>query len=187
LEGFERRWGGTADYASARQALAPALARLYEQTGQLDKLEALLRDAVAAAKKGGDRSPQAAGTLAEYGLLLLGRKKWADAESVLRECLAVREKVIPNEWVTFNARSMLGESLMGQGKYADARPLLVAGYEGLKAREAQVPPDARVRLSQAADRLIRLAEATGSADELEKWRAERAKYRLELAPLPREK
>ena len=34
-----------------------------------------------------------------------------------------------------NARSLLGESLIGQKKYADAEPLVLSGYEGLRARE----------------------------------------------------
>ena len=41
----------------------------------------------------------------------------------------------PDAWTTFNAKSLLGEALAGQTKYADAEPLLLAGYEGLKAKE----------------------------------------------------
>ena len=42
-------------------------------------------------------------------------------------------------WTTFNTKSLLGASLLGQKKYAEAEPLLVAGYSGLKQREAKIP------------------------------------------------
>ena len=35
--------------------------------------------------------------------------------------------------------SQLGEALSGQGRYAEAEPLVVGGYEGMKAREAKIP------------------------------------------------
>ncbi len=35
---------------------------------------------------------------------------------------------------------MLGGCLLGQKKYAEAEPLLVAGYEGSMQREDQIPP-----------------------------------------------
>ena len=67
------------------------------------------------------------------------QRKWAEAEAILRECLAIREKAQPDDWTTFNTRSQLGGSLMGQKKFAEAEPLILAGYEGMKAREAKIP------------------------------------------------
>jgi eukaryotic-like serine/threonine-protein kinase len=79
---------------------------------------------------------------------------------------------------------MLGEALLGQKKYADAEPLLLAGYEGLKQREKTIPPPGKVRLPEALDRLIELYTATNRPDEVKKLQAERAKN-PELAPMPR--
>ena len=86
-----------------------------------------------------------------------------------------------------NTKSMLGGALLGQKKYADAEPLLLAGYEGMKQREAMIPAQAKVRIHEALDRLIDLYTATNKPDEVRKWRAERAKYPPEQAPPPREK
>jgi hypothetical protein len=36
----------------------------------------------------------------------------------------------PDAWQTHNTKSMLGGARLGQKKYADTEPLLVAGYEG---------------------------------------------------------
>ena len=68
-------------------------------------------------------SPQLGGLLAQGGLVLLGQKKWSDAEPLSRECLAIRKKTQPDEWLTFNTQSMLGGALLGQKKYATAEPL----------------------------------------------------------------
>ena len=129
-------------------------------------------------------SPQLAGILAKWSSSLLGAKAYPEAEPVLREALAIREKSQPDAWTTFNTQSMLGGALFGQKKYADAEPLLLKGYEGLKARETTIPEQGKVRLPEALDRLIELYTATNKPDDAKKWRAERAKY-LELAPMPR--
>ena len=106
-------------------------------------------------------------------------------EPVLRECLTTREKAEPDARTTFDTRSMLGGALLGQRKYADAEPLLLAGYDGMKRREKQPPPDTARSLPDAADRLVELYAALGNSAESAKWRAERAKYPREQAPRPR--
>ena len=44
--------------------------------------------------------------------------------------------------------ALLGGSLLGQKKYADAEPLLREGYDGMKAREKTIPPQGKVRLTE---------------------------------------
>ena len=101
------------------------------------------------------------------------------------------EKKQPDAWTTFNTQSMLGGALLGQKKSADAEPLLVKGYEGMKQREKTIPnvPQTATRLPDALDRLIELYTATNKPDEAKKWQAERAKYPSpkEVAPPPEKK
>jgi eukaryotic-like serine/threonine-protein kinase len=123
-------------------------------------------------KKSPNDSPQLAGALAQFGLTLLQVKAYADAEPLLRECLAIREKTQPDLWNTFTARSMLGGALLGQKKYADAGPLLIAGYEGMKRRETTIPPRAKGRLTEALERLVQLYVATDKPDEAARWHEE---------------
>jgi serine/threonine protein kinase/tetratricopeptide (TPR) repeat protein len=111
-----------------------------------------------------------ASALGLYGRALLKSGRAADAEPILRECLAIREKKQPDAWATFNTRSLLGGSLLGQKKYAEAEPLLRAGYEGLKERETKIPRRGRFRLSEALQRLVQLCDATGKKDEAARWR-----------------
>ena len=105
---------------------------------------------------------------------------------MLRAGLALREKQQPDAWNTFNTQPKLGGALLGQKKYADAEPLLLKGYEGMKQREKTIPTQAATRIPEALDRLIELYRATNKPDEAKKWRTERAKY-PEVAPPPREK
>ena len=87
--------------------------------------------------------------------------------------MLIREKTQPEGWLTFNTKSMLGGALLGQKKYADAEPLLLAGYEGMKKQEATVPPQGKIRMSEAVERLVQLYEATGKKDEAARWRQQR--------------
>ncbi len=177
-QGFEHR---------AAAAVVGDAAAAYEAAGRLDEAERWRRKGSAVVKKrAGATSAAYAAELAFLGANLLQQKKFADAEGVLRECLAVRERAQPDDWSTANARSQLGGALLGQKKFADAQPPLLAGYEGLSQREATIPPAARAQLPEAVDRLIELYTATNQTGDAKKWRAERAKY-ANIAPPPREK
>jgi tetratricopeptide (TPR) repeat protein len=166
--------------------IVPVLIAYHEQLGQLGWAEAWRRKWLAVVKERiGADSPPYAGELAALGLNLLRQKKWADAEPVLREALAIREKKDPDGWTTFNTRSMLGGALLGQKKYAEAEPLLLTGYEGMKQREKTISPQGKARLAEALDRLIELSAATDKPAETAKWLAEWAKH-AEPVPPPRE-
>ena len=57
----------------------------------------------------------------------------------------------------------------------------------MKQREKSIPPQGAIRIPEALDRLIELYTATNKPNEAAKWRAERAKYPAEVAPMPRVK
>ena len=107
--------------------------------------------------------------LAILGMCLLEQDKHAEAEPVLRECLALRTKdAPPGHWLVFNAMSMLGGALAGQGKYAEAEPLLLEGYEKM------TPPEAvAYRKREALERIVELYEAWDMPDKAKEWRAKR--------------
>ncbi len=160
--------------ADHRQTLygLTGLAEALERAKHLDRAAAVCRELLdAQTRKLPPDHPDRIGTLARFGRVLVRAGRPAEAEPMLRECLAVREKKQPDAWSTFTARSLLGEALAAQQKYAEAEPLLVQGYEGLKQREANIPPIfRRPQLAGALERLVQLAEATGQPDEAAKWR-----------------
>jgi non-specific serine/threonine protein kinase/serine/threonine-protein kinase len=156
------------------RAIIDDAARAYEIDGQFGKAEAWRRRWLAHLKeKNGPESPAYASELAALGLLLLKQEKWVDAAATLKECLALREKQQPDGWSTFNTMSMLGGAFLGQQKHAEAEPLLIKGYEGMKQRAAKMPEAWReVRLGEAVERLVRLYEETKRSDEAARWRKE---------------
>jgi eukaryotic-like serine/threonine-protein kinase len=110
----------------------------------------------------------------------------SEIEPLLRRSRQVRLAQAPDEWETFNTRSLLGESLLIQQKYTDAESMLLSGYEGMKKRTEKIPTQYKIRLGEAVDRLCTLYTALGKKEEVVKWRAERSKYPPEQAPSPRE-
>lgn len=59
----------------------------------------------------------------------------------------------------------------GQKKFPQAEPLLVAGYQGMKEREAKLPPFGKTRLNEAIQRLVDLYTAWDKPEEAAKWKA----------------
>jgi hypothetical protein len=48
----------------------------------------------------------------------------------------------------------LGASLLGQKKFAEAEPLLLGGYEGMKRCEDKIPKALRSQLTNSLERLV---------------------------------
>jgi len=101
---------------------------------------------------------------------LFEEAQFAEAEPLAMECLAIREKKLPGSWPTYNARSMLGGSLLGQKKYAEAEPLLLSAYKGLKQQQDIIPPYSRGCLAETLRRLAQLYEATGQSEKAAEWK-----------------
>ena len=121
-------------------------------------------------------SIQLASKLTSLGSSLIKAKAYSDAERFSRESLDIREKISPTSWLTFSAKSQLGEALCGQKKYDEAEPLLLSGYEGMKKRETTISKSSANVLPDSLDRLIELYKATDKPDEMAKWQTERVKY-----------
>jgi hypothetical protein len=181
LQGYRKAEG----HGALTLDLTNDLGSLLDRTGRGAEAETLFRSALEWARPhSGPAIPQTAGIMASWGLSLIQRGKWTEAEPVLRESLAIREKSQPDEWSTFNTRSLLGGSLLGQKKYDEAEPLIVSGYEGMKAREAKIPPLGKPRFTEAAERVVRLYEEWGKKDEAARWRPKLARPSSEPRPKP---
>lgn len=83
--------------------------------------------------------------------------------------LAIREKAEPDDWRTFNTRAMLGGSLVGQKKHAEAEFLLLHGYAGMKQRENQIHALGKRRLTEALQYLVELYTALEKPEKAAKW------------------
>ena len=125
--------------------------------------------------------PVVASLLQQVGYAYLMQKDFVKAEALLRPCLKTLAKQTPDHFLRFDAESVLGAALAGQQKYAEAEPLLLSGYEGLKARLKQMRNSEMIRLTEAAERLVKFYEATGNKVKADEWRQ---KLPLEVLPLP---
>jgi hypothetical protein len=170
-------------------AVTAALCRFYGRRNTPEKGEPLLRELLALYKQHPEAKPEAQddallSILGPLGLNLLEQHKWADAEKVLRECLAVCDRL--DKWIRqesrgrlrwsvgWTTRSMLGQSLVGQKKYAEAEPYLMEGYNVGKALfDALGDVDLRrVSIKETVERLVQLYEAWDKPDKAAKWRKE---------------
>jgi hypothetical protein len=120
-------------------------------------------------RKDGADSTSAAAARAHLGRNLLGQQKFADAMPVLRDALVIREKKLPDNWQTFDTRSLLGGALAGQKSFHEAEALLVSGYEGMKQRESKIPAAFKVRLKEALERLVQLYTDWGQPKKGADW------------------
>ncbi len=149
------------------------LAGILREQCKLRDAEALNREALAmGAKLLGPEHPGVGDARADLARTLLLETNFAEAETVGRLCLALREKLLPNHWETFEARSLLGVSLAGQKKYAEAEPLLLSGYLGMKERQQKIPATEKRWVREALLQLVQFYDATGKAADATKWRLE---------------
>jgi tetratricopeptide (TPR) repeat protein len=157
------------------------LLNAYKKSGETAKFIALLKEQLDEARKTLPiDSPKLTEQMARYGRELLGTGEFADAESILRECLAVREKKQPDFWSTFNTQTLLGGALLGQKNYAEAEPLLLKGYEGMKAREKTIPPQGSARIPEALDRIVELYTNWDAAEPDKGYDAKAAEWQTKL-------
>lgn len=110
---------------------------------------------------------------------LLEQKKFAQAETAARTSSAIADKLQPDKWSTFRVQSLLGAALLGEKKFAEAEPLLLRGYEGMKTHATNIPKNERVQLTRALERVCQLYEAWGKKSEAIAWRK---KLAAELGP-----
>jgi tetratricopeptide (TPR) repeat protein len=144
-----------------------------ERMGRLDQSILWRRKWLAAEReKAGPRSVAYAKGMVKVARYLLEGERHAEAELFLREGLAILQETRTEGWETSHARTMLGHILLGRKNYAEAEPLLIQGYEGLKAHKDQIPPLlADYLVAVAGEAVGELYEAWGRPAEAAAWRS----------------
>jgi serine/threonine protein kinase len=106
---------------------------------------------------------------ADLALAYLSQKKFSESETLAREAVELNRKVQPDDWHRFWTESLLGASLAGQKKYADAETLLVQGYQGMAARQDRMGVPDWYHLDQAHKWLVPFYRAWGKSDKAAEW------------------
>ena len=96
------------------------LALTYEFLGRWGEAETLRRETLARRRAAIPGTLAVADDLAWFGRNQLNRKRLSDAENLLREALAIREKEESDDWQRFNIMSLLGGACSAKG--ATSRP-----------------------------------------------------------------
>ncbi len=105
------------------------------------------------------------------------------AEATWREALAMRAATIPNHWTHYDAMSRLGATLVEVGRFQEAEPLLLNGYNGMKDDPRVPPPSANQgadRKREALVRIIDLYEAWDAAEPGQSYAEKAAEWRGKL-------
>jgi tetratricopeptide (TPR) repeat protein len=149
------------------------LAVIYNKLGQPARAEPLRIELLEVTHRmKGEEHPDTLTCMNNLAVAYQKQGKSAEAEPLLVRALAGRCRILGEEHEeTSYTKSLLGGSLLGQKKYAEAEPLLLAGYEGMKRREERIPPQGKVRLTEAIERLVQLYEAWGKPEKAANWRA----------------
>jgi serine/threonine-protein kinase len=128
----DRRVFGAAhfEYAMTLNGLAIAV----EAQGRLEEAESMLEEALRiAGPQLGDEHPRVSVMMVNLARIQIARGRGAATETTLRRVLSERERTFrEGDWRIAQAKSLLGASLLAQGRYAEAEPLMVAADNGLK-------------------------------------------------------
>jgi len=115
-------------------------------------------------------------TLDALGDLVLAKQsqgQFAASESLARQALEMDRNKRPDDWQCFRTESLLGASLAGQKKYAEAEPLLLEGYRGMAARKSRIRAPDRYNLELAREWIVQLYNAWGRPEQAGAWAAGR--------------
>jgi hypothetical protein len=143
---------------------------LYEHQGKYSQAEPYAAEALAGARLAGSENSVTMDTAADLADILIQEKKFSAAEPLSRESNVWYQKNRPDSWQTFRSRTLVGASLAGAKKFAEAEPMLLQGYEGMTARKQKMSPDDFADIDHAAAWLVNLYEAWGKPDQAAKWR-----------------
>jgi len=147
------------------------LAAVYHDEGKDELAEPLLIKALQLRRRVlGPAHPDTLSTMGTLAEVELKQQKCADAEPLLREAVGTTEKTSPAAWNRYYFQGLLGASLAGQKRFAEAEPLLVSGREGMLQRQATVPADNLSRVVQAGQRIVELYESWGKLEKAAEWR-----------------
>jgi tetratricopeptide (TPR) repeat protein len=120
----------------------------------------------------GESSEQAAIASLDLIQVLLQERKYKEAEPIALAASETLKKAIPQSWQYFDACSLQGGCFLGEGRFAEAEPLLLSGVTGLRERFSFVSSTQFRELEDGIWRMQNYFEAIGSTDEAVRWKGE---------------
>jgi tetratricopeptide (TPR) repeat protein len=118
----------------------------------------------------GPENPKTMMSEADLAEAYQSQGKFSQSEPLAREVEATERTKQPDSWLRFWAASLLGASLAGEKKYAEAEPLLLEGYRGMVARKDRIPVPQWRHLYSAHEWVARRYAAWGKPEKAAKSR-----------------
>jgi tetratricopeptide (TPR) repeat protein len=147
------------------------LARLYQSTGRYAEAEPLYVKVLELRRRMmRPQDPDTLASLAALGGLRIQQQRYADAEQLLSEAVTGYQETTSDSWSRYNSQSMLGASLAGQKKYAEAELPLLSGYQGMLQREATIPAFDRPEVERAGQWILQLYQEWRKPEQAAEWR-----------------
>jgi len=146
-------WLRSADHEYMAVFTMNALATLYQSQNKHAQVEPLFAQVMSIQRRAGPDQLLGLTHVALVNLCDVYSKqgKYEEMEALVRgQLLALEKAGYESQWQYSHARGLLGESLTGRKKYAEAEPLLLASYKELEAAE-RLRPREMVRAPKTAD------------------------------------
>jgi hypothetical protein len=144
---------------------------VYQREGKYDLAETCAAQALAGQRHAlGSENPDTMASEVDLALAYVSQGKFALSEPVAREAHEAEKKIQPDDWQRYFAESLLGASLAGEKKYAEAEPLLLEGYQGMLARKDRIDVPNRYHLELAHRWIARIYQAWGKPDKAAEWK-----------------
>jgi len=164
LEIYRRVFGP--EDTSALYTLA-VLAAVYQRQGKYALAETYGVQALAGFQHAlGQEHPDTIASEADLALAYLSQGKFAQSEPLARELVELEQKKQPDNWQRFRAESLLGASLAEEKKYAEAEPLLLEGYQGMRARKERIAAPDHYHLELTREWLVQLYKNWGKPQKV---------------------
>jgi eukaryotic-like serine/threonine-protein kinase len=146
-------------------------ASMYQHQGRYALAEAYAAQALAGRRHAlGPEHPDTMASAADLALAYLSQGKFTESEPLAREAMEFDRKKQPDDWQGFRADTLLGASVAGQKKYAEAEPLLLQGYQGMVARKDKMEIGNWYHLDRAREWIVQLYQAWGKPEKAAEWK-----------------
>jgi tetratricopeptide (TPR) repeat protein len=144
---------------------------LYQRQGKYALAESYAVQALAGRRHAvGSEHPDTMVAAADLAVVYISEGKFSESEPLAREAVEFNRRKQPEDWQRFRAESLLGASLAGQKKYAEAEPLLLAGYQGMAERKDRIEAPYWYHLDRAREWIVQLYQAWGKPAKVAEWR-----------------
>jgi tetratricopeptide (TPR) repeat protein len=145
-------------------------ASMYQRHGNYGLAETYAAQVLAGRRHAlGSEHPDTMLSATDLALAYQSQGKYAASEALSREALEFDRKKQPDDWQRFRAESLLGASLAGQKKYAEAEPLLLEGYREMVALKERIAVPDWYHLDRARDWIVQLYQAWGKPAKAVEW------------------